>query len=134
MARPSKYNDELAKSICLRIADGESLKKITDEPDMPSRPTVHKWLIDKPEFLNNYEASKALQADVFADEMDEIAHSEQYDVQRARLIIDTRKWVASKLKPKKYGDKLDMTSDGKALPTPILRIDGVPRDNGNNQD
>ncbi len=117
MGRPSKYTVELAANICLRIADGESLKKITDEEGMPSRVTVHQWLIDDREFLNKYEAAKALQADVYADEMDDIAHNELIDTQRARLIIDTRKWVASKLKPKRYGDKLDMTSGGEKIET-----------------
>jgi len=117
MGRPSKYTVELAAEICLRIADGESLKKITDEEAMPSRVTVHQWLIDDKEFLNKYEAAKALQADVYADEMDDIAHNEEIDTQRARLIIDTRKWVASKLKPKRYGDKLDMTSGGEKIET-----------------
>lgn len=42
------------------------------------------------------------------------------DPQMARVEIDTRKWLASKLLPKKYGDKLDLTSDGKALPQPLL--------------
>ena len=118
--RPSKYTEELAAIICERISNGESLKKITDEDTMPSRVSVHSWLLKYPEFLNNYEASKALQADVYADEMDDIAHDESVDTQRARLIIDTRKWVASKLKPKKYGDKVDLTTNGKDLPTPIL--------------
>lgn len=113
--RPSKYTEVLAQEICDRISNGESLKHITDGSDMPSRPTVHSWLLTMPEFLNKYEVAKAMQADVFADEMDDIAHNEGIDTQRARLIIDTRKWTASKLKPKKYGDKVDVTSDGEKL-------------------
>lgn len=111
MGRPTDYNKVTAEHICECIANGESLKKITDRSDMPSRPTVHKWLMDNEEFLNNYETARALQADVYADEMDEIAHDINVDVQRARLIIDTRKWTASKLKPKKYGDKLDLDAN-----------------------
>jgi len=41
------------------------------------------------------------------------------DAQMARVEIDARKWFASKFLPKRYGDKVDVTSDGKALPTPI---------------
>jgi len=110
MGRHSEYNEKTADTILERISNGESLKKITDEDGMPSRVTVHQWLKDNATFLNNYELARALQADVYADEMDEIAHNEKIDVQRARLIIDTRKWIASKLKPKKYGEKLDLTS------------------------
>lgn len=32
-------------------------------------------------------------------------------VARNRLRMDARKWVASKLKPKKYGDKLALAGD-----------------------
>lgn len=135
IGRPTKYTDELADLICERISNGESLKSITDESAMPSRVTVHAWLIKNQEFLNKYEAARDLQADVYADEMDVIAHDESIDTQRARLIIDTRKWVSSKLKPKKYGDKMDVTSDGKALPTPILggmsQSDAVSSDDSN---
>ncbi len=115
--RPTDYTEELADRICERISIGESLKKITDEDAMPSRVSVHAWLIKYPGFLNKYEAARDMQADVYADEMDDIAHDSTIDTQRARLIIDTRKWTSSKLKPKKYGDKLDMTSGGEKIET-----------------
>lgn len=120
--RPTDYTEDLANNICERISNGESLKKITDEEAYPSRVSVHAWLIKYPDFLNKYEAARDMQADVYADEMDDIARDEKLDVQRARLIIDTRKWTASKLKPKKYGDKIDHTTDGKALPAPIITL------------
>ena len=41
-------------------------------------------------------------------------------VQRSRIRIDTRKWIASKLKPKKYGDKVDVTTDGEKINTPVI--------------
>lgn len=44
------------------------------------------------------------------------------DSNMARVEVDTRKWFASKFLPRKYGDKLDLTSDGKELPAPILGI------------
>ena len=115
MARPTKKTPEVLDIILERISNGESLKHITDEEGQPTRKTVHNWLLSDEEFLHNYEVAKQMQADVFADEMDDIAHNENIDTQRARLIIDTRKWTASKLKPKKYGDKLDVVSDGEKL-------------------
>lgn len=117
--RPTSYTDAIATEICERIAQGESLKHITDQDNMPSRVTVHSWLLDDryKEFLNKYESAREMQADVYADEMDDIAHDQSIDTQRARLIIDTRKWTSSKLKPKKYGDKLDMTSGGEKIQT-----------------
>lgn len=43
-------------------------------------------------------------------------------VQRSKLRIDTRKWYAGRMKPKKYGDKIDVTTDGEKLPTPITPL------------
>jgi hypothetical protein len=51
------------------------------------------------------------------------------DAQMARVEIDARKWFASKFLPKRYGDKLDMTTNGKDLPTPLLG--GLSRNNIN---
>lgn len=121
MGRPTVFSDEIAATICERIANGESLKHITEEDGMPSRATVHSWLLNSAhkDFLDKYEEAREMQADVYADEMDDIAKDTTIDVQRARLIIDTRKWTSSKLKPKKYGDKLDIDARVEQV-TPIL--------------
>jgi hypothetical protein len=41
-------------------------------------------------------------------------------VDRAKIQIDARKWMLGKMQPKKYGDKMDITSDGKTLPAPVI--------------
>jgi hypothetical protein len=105
MARPSLYSDELADDICDMIANGISLRSICIAPDMPSTRTVLRWLDEKPDFVAKYERARKEQADMFAEELVGIA-DEADDVNKARLRIDTRKWVASKLLPKKYGDKI----------------------------
>jgi hypothetical protein len=51
------------------------------------------------------------------------------DAQQARVELDARKWFASKFLPKRFGDKIDMTTNGKDLPTPILS--GMSRTNIN---
>lgn len=117
--RPTEYTEELADEICRRIMEGESLKHITDGDDMPARSSVHLWLANNGVFSDKYARAKENQADTLADELIDLADNAT-DVNKARLQIDTRKWAASKLKPKKYGDKLDMTTNGKDLPTPIL--------------
>ena len=109
--RPTIYTKELAAHICKRIMDGESLASITRDDDMPVRSTVHKWLTERDEFSDKYKEARDAQADTYTDEMEDIARDPTLDVQRARLIVDTRKWVASKLKPKKYGDKLDLDAN-----------------------
>lgn len=88
---------------------------------MPGRATVLRWLRDHEEFRAQYEMARMEQADVLADEIIEIAdqspgHTEHGTdsgaVQHQRLRVDARKWVASKLKPKVYGDKQAIEHSG----------------------
>lgn len=115
VGRPTTYTQELATNICERIVLGESLRSICREESMPAISSVMKWIHEHSEFSEQYKIAKENQADTLTDDMEDIARDPTIDTQRARLIIDTRKWTASKLKPKKYGDKLDMTSDGKSM-------------------
>ena len=110
VGRPSKYSQELADIICIRLACGESMRSVCLDKDMPAMPTVWRWIRERDEFRKQYDRAKHESADVHAEEMVDIAdHGE--DVARDRLRIDTRKWVASKLKPKKYGDKASLDVD-----------------------
>jgi hypothetical protein len=141
MARPSDYTKELAETICKRIAKGESVRSIDKDPEMPSSGTIYNWLLDadKKEFLEQYESARAIQAELMFEELLDIADDGQNDyiekqnadgesyevvntehIQRSRLRVDTRKWYLSKVLPKKFGEKLDMTTNGKDLPTPLL--------------
>lgn len=113
--RPSIYTKELADTICLRISRGESVRSIGEDPEMPAATTIHQWVLDDKEgFSKQYARAKSIGAEQAVDEMELIARTED-DVQRAKLIIDTRKWALSKQIPKKYGDKLDMTTDGEPI-------------------
>ena len=79
---------------------------------MPAASTVFLWLAKHPEFSDQYGKAREAQADALSDECLDIAASEP-DVARARLMIDTRKWFASKMKPKKYGDRQAIEHAGK---------------------
>ncbi len=48
--------------------------------------------------------------------------AKRIDSQMARVEIDARKWFASKFLPKQYGDKVDVTTNGKDMPTPIILV------------
>lgn len=124
--RPSEYTQDIADEICGQIAEGYSLRTICKAESMPCVTTVFNWIRTYPEFLKQYEKAKEEQADALAEEMLDIADDGTNDwmekknqegecigwqvngehVQRSRLRLDTRKWIASKLKPKKYGDKV----------------------------
>lgn len=127
MGRPTLYTQELAARICERLADGESLKAICSDDDMPGKATVYLWLTQHQDFLDIYTRAREDQADTLADEIIDIADDATRDtktvydkdgqeigeacdhewINRSRLRVEARKWVAAKLKPKKYGDKMD---------------------------
>lgn len=118
IGRPTKYTKILGKKICTRIANGESVKSISRDSKMPSTSMIYRWLLDedKKEFRDIYNFSMDVRTEGLADELIEISDGDdQGEVQRDRLRVDTRKWIAAKLKPKKYGEKMDLTTDGKSL-------------------
>jgi hypothetical protein len=115
--RPLEYKPEIADRICAEIStSSKSLRTICKPDDMPDVSTVFRWMRQIEEFREQYARAKEEQADYMVEEMLEIADDGSKDdtpftganhVQRDKLRIDTRKWSASKLKPKKYGDKLE---------------------------
>lgn len=146
MARPSIFGQELADNILERLADGESLRTICDDEEMPARSTVFKWLATNSEFSDQYARAREAQADALFDETLEIADDGRNDwmmrggkddagwqansehIQRSRLRIDTRKWMAAKLAPKKYGEKLDLNHGVQdSLSDLMMALDGKTR-------
>lgn len=128
--RPTKYTQELGDEICERLSMGVSLRSVCNADDMPHVRTVFRWLRKDEEFCHQYTRAKQESADSLVDEMLDISddarndwmerrgeNSEGYElngehVQRTRLRIETRKWLASKLKPKKYGDRVTNVHEG----------------------
>ncbi|HRH29186.1 MAG TPA: hypothetical protein PKV17_10450 [Aquabacterium sp.] len=128
---PSSYTPELAAKVCECIANGMSLRAIAAQPGMPAMSTVMAWLDGaRPEFSEQYARAREAQADKMAEDILAIADEECTTVRaskhgmdgdadgmrevvfdatavaRNRLRVDARKWLASKLAPKKYGDKV----------------------------
>ena len=127
--RPTDYTPELADLVCARLAEGESMRSIGRDESMPCTTSLFKWLREIPEFAQQYAKAKEESADAMAEDSLDIADNQleqplivdglplQIDgkvvmvkdavsVNHAKLRIDTRKWYASKLKPKKYGDRV----------------------------
>lgn len=109
MGRHTEFKQEIADEVCSEIVAGKSLNSICQRDDMPSVVTIFKWLRQQEDFAKSYAQAREAQADTLADQLHDIADNSTGDVQRDRLRVDTRKWIASKLKPKKYGDKIDAT-------------------------
>jgi hypothetical protein len=110
--RPTVRSPEIAAAICDAIANGQSLYRITERPDMPSYSAVMVWLREDQEFQQHYAQAREAQADFLAEEALEIADKGSGDVQRDRLRFDARVWYAGKLRPKKYGP---IKAEGPAL-------------------
>jgi Bacteriophage Sf6, terminase small subunit-like len=109
--RRSGYSPKVAERICDLVAEGESLQSISEMPNMPARRTVRSWLAKHPDFERQYEIARRERTDNLVDESVAIADSvtgctDNAAVQAARLRVDTRKWLASKLLPERFGDKV----------------------------
>ncbi len=91
-------------SICNQIANSsQGLSTICTDLHV-SRQTFYDFMDETGKSnQDTYARAKQDQADFMADEMIRIADLAE-DSNKARLQVDTRKWVASKLKPKSYGD------------------------------
>lgn len=127
-----EYDPETGDKICDFLAQGYSLKSICEHDDMPGLTTVFKWLRTSPEFANSYAQAREAQADTLADEIQDIVDDGRNDwvermdertgrtrivlneeaIARSRLRMDARKWIASKLKPKKYGERVEVEHAG----------------------
>ena len=122
--RPSIYHPDLAKEICDTLAStSKGTKKLCAENlHWPSQDTLFTWLKTNAEFSEQYARAKKNQAELLVDEILEISDDASQDqiitnqgeiifnsqaINRARLKIDTRKWLACKLIPRVYGSKVE---------------------------
>lgn len=141
MGRPTTYTTEIAEAICTELAAGRSLRAICDDEGMPHRDTVHVWLHQFHDFSDQYARARERQAEYFADEIIEIADTPMEGVrvketdrgtetitgdmvERSKLRVDARKWFASKVAPKKFGDKFiqEHTGPNVGLLQPTMAI------------
>lgn len=138
--RPSEFTQEIAERICAELALGKSLRTVCKGEDMPAIATIFNWFRTQEGFVEQYARAKEESSDALVEEMLDIADdaplkvtgmdkSDSARVHAEAMRVDTRKWIASKLKPKKYGDRLDLTTKGEKLPTPIYGGQSVtPKD------
>lgn len=126
MGRSSEFTPEKGALICNRIADGESLRAICRDEGMPDKATVLRWLAANEHFRDQYARAREAQADHFADEILEISDDATNDymmrkrgddvetvvdhehISRSKLRVDARRWLMSKMAPKKYGDRQEV--------------------------
>lgn len=125
--RPSLYTDELAAEICERLAVEEGgLSEVCKADDMPAPSTVYLWLGKHSQFSEMYaRAREALGVYVAHKGVKEATGAK--DAQLGRLQFDARKWLASKLAQKQFGEKTTLVGgDPEAGDKPIaLDVSGL---------
>lgn len=113
-----EYTDALADRICEVIAiTPKGLVHICDEnPWMPKRDTLYKWLKLHKHFADNFTRAKQKQVHEHAEEILVISDActvQKDEIEKAKLRVDARKWYTSKLMPRLYGDNADKYADVK---------------------
>lgn len=126
----SVYTDAIARKICERIMRKETLEAICSEPGMPAIRVVIRWLANPKlaDFREMYYYARRVQAEMLIDEIITIADGTDKDwvptydrhgvqngmrpdndaIQRSRVRIDTRKWLAARLVPRIYGEHVQV--------------------------
>jgi hypothetical protein len=141
-AREDEDLTDVQMELCHRIMGGESVARICRDRHMPAQSTVFQWLTSNDRFREAYQIAKQLMAETLADEVLDISDDSAGDyvqgengaafnsehVQRAKLRVDSRKWLASKLAPKRYGDAATLKHEsGMSLNV----VTGVPQPTAN---
>ena len=122
--RRHEYSPEIAGLICDRIAEGASLRQICQDANMPAKSTIFCLLEEHQDFARSYTLARQIQIEALMDEILEIADDSSNDwidregpngkkyrvfnpdsIRRSKLRIGARKWLVSKLMPKRYGWK-----------------------------
>ena len=126
MAYTDKDKDNIFEYVCQEIEKGRALRNVLKDENMPGTSTFYQWLDNDEVKAKQYARATEVRADIIFDDILAIADENTNDtsinengievvnndvIQRSRLRIDARKWVLSKLNPKKFGDKTIHSGD-----------------------
>jgi hypothetical protein len=117
-ATPKAEKQQKITEVLSNMRNGKSLRQSAIKANI-AKQTFLDWVDKDPELSGQYAHARAAMIDKIADDIMTIADEElvatgegRVDsamVQKQRLRVDTRKWLLSKLAPKKYGDKLELS-------------------------
>ena len=128
----NKITPEIEQQICGMISDGLSFRCACAKIECSPSTFITRVNADKT-LSEQYTRSINIRTELWAEEIVDIADDNSFDtkeierngqvlevvdhdhINRARLRVDARKWVMSKMLPKKYGDKIDVTSGGESI-------------------
>lgn len=130
---PYPERDAIMAQVCDLMAQGQSVRAICKaNPDFPREYTIRQWGM-APEFATQYARAREAMLDFWADEIVDIADDTSRDtietekgeipntewINRSRLRVDSRKWIMSKLSPRKFGDRIEVAGDPDA---PLMQL------------
>ena len=134
------FNQIKADAVCALLEDGKSLRAACRDLDLSPR-TILDWTKANEAFTTQYMRAREVGYKLLADELVDIADEKEVQVRydgedmtldlsptaiaRNRLRVDTRKWMLSKMLPKIYGDKLELSSDPDKPMHTVTRIELV---------
>ena len=122
MAYTKQQIETIFNTICERVENGEALRSVLKGKDMPSNKTFYEWVDNDETKVKRYVRACEERANSIFEDIINISDNMEQDIitlpdgrevenkaviARDRLRVDARKWAASKLNPKKYGDKID---------------------------
>jgi len=103
---------DIQERLVAEIQTGRSLRQVCGDEGMPDFRTVQRWIVSDGQFAVKYARARMAQADVLFDRMEaveEAVSAGTMDSHAARVVLDSMRWRASKLAPKVYGDRLDVS-------------------------
>jgi hypothetical protein len=127
MAAPaSEWTDDLVEELLSRMESGETITSIAKDPRMPSYATIWRWE-DKGDELSERitrarERGYQARADAIMERVKVCA-----DPQKGRLEFDAERWYLGKMQPKRFGDKLDLTSGGDKIGRDTNEVEAATR-------
>lgn len=147
MAKPLNYSDEQIKDVvseicCNVIENNTSFKKEISDYNI-TRGTFYRWILNNDELKELYNYAREIRSDVLFEEIIEIADNTEEGktiknsdtkgreetigdmTNHRRLKVDARKWVVARMSPKKYGDKIDITSDSEKIGSTLIIADEI---------
>ena len=115
VSKVGKKSVAIMAELCARVADGESVAQICESLRMPSRASLYEWIHDDVVFADMFKRAYSERGEKFAEETtllaDEAREAPPELTSAYKLAVETRRWVASRLIPKKYGDRVALVGD-----------------------
>jgi hypothetical protein len=105
------YSPDIAEALCDHLATGKSVAKFCAIKGNPGKSSIFRWLARYPEFQRLYIAAMQIKGDALVDEMTDLADGNG-EPAKVRNQLETRKWIAERAAPKRYGPKVGLEHSG----------------------